>query len=181
MIQKWKFISRTKVLDHPRMRLVEDVVELPDGKQASYLRQAPAISHSAAVIAIDDQDRILIQREYSYPPDEVLYQLPGGAMEPNEKPEHAALRELAEESGFTAADCNTLGFVYANNRRSDQKQYVVVCRNISEHTLPKDPEEFIESMWLSRQEITDLIANGEVQNMNMLAALQLFDAVKTQP
>lgn len=176
MIKKWKFISRKELFEHPRMHLVEDIVELPDGKQAQYLRQAPATTHSVAVIAVNDHDQILVQHEYSYPPNQVMYQLPGGAMENGETPVEAVLRELAEESGLTAAECTQIGFVYVNNRRSDQKQFIVVARKLANHKLPQDAEEFIESTWIDRHEIASLIKTGEIQNINMLAALQLFDA-----
>lgn len=178
MIKKWKFINRISVLDHPRMKLVEDIVELPNGEQTSYLRYAPATKHSVAVIALNTESKILVQREYSYPPNQVMYQLPGGDMELDESPEAAAVRELAEESGLTASDCQVIGAFYPLNRRSDQKQYVVVCRNLSEHKLQEDPEEFIEINWLSGEEITSLIRKGEVDNINLLAALHLFDVSK---
>jgi len=176
MIKKWKLVDRADVLDHPRMKLVEDTVELPNGKQTTYLRHTPTEIHSAAVIAINDEGKILIQREYSYPPDEVMYQLPGGGMLPGETPEQGALRELAEESGYTATECRVLGFSYPDNRRSNHKQYIVECRNLSEHNLPEDPEEFIENLWLTRQEINDLIKQDKAHNMHMLAALQILDA-----
>jgi len=175
-IKKWKRIHRVKVLDHPRMKLVEDTVELPNGHRTTYLRQLPATHHSAAALAINAEGKILVQREYSYPPDEVLYQLPGGGMEPDETPEQGALRELAEEAGYTATNCRVLGYTYPDNRRSDIRQYVVECRNLSEHDIPGDPEEFLEHIWLTREEIADLVRAGKVRNMHMLAALQMFDA-----
>lgn len=45
MIQKWKFISRKALLGHPRMKIVEDIVELPNGQQITYIREKP-VDHS---------------------------------------------------------------------------------------------------------------------------------------
>ncbi len=176
MIQKWKYISRKLLLNHPRMKIVEDEVELPNGEHAMYIRQAPAVHHSVAVIAINARDEILIQKEYSYPPDEILYQLPGGKADNGEDTIQAANRELSEESGYVASDCRIVGSYYVDNRRSDKKQYVVVCKNLKIHKLQHDDEEFIESQWLSYDAIKKLIKNGEITNVNMLASLQLFDA-----
>ena len=176
MIKKWKFISRESLLDHSRMKIVEDSVELPDGNVIKYIREAPTSLDSVTTIAVNDKDEILVQQEYSYPPDEIMYQLPGGKVEIGEDVIVAANRELSEESGFMATDCTVLGSFYVNNRRSNIKQYVVLCKNIEVKKSAKDAEEFIESQWLSRTAIQDLIRNGKIVNMNMLAALQLFDA-----
>jgi ADP-ribose pyrophosphatase len=158
------------------MRIVEDVVELPNGEQMKYLRSAPGMGTSVAVIALNDKGELLVQREYSYPPDEVMYQLPGGGVENGEELEFAANRELSEESGYVAENVEMIGSFYSSNRRSDARQHVAVCTGLSERSLPKDAEEFIESEWMSFARVRELVAAGEIVNMNMLAALQLFDA-----
>jgi ADP-ribose pyrophosphatase len=176
MIKKWKFISRQSLLDHPRMKIVEDNVELPNGKVTKYIREAPVDYSSVTVIAINQYGEILVQHEYSYPPDEVMYQLPGGKLNAGEDIISAANRELSEESGYITASGTVIGFYYVNNRRSDAKQHVVVCKDIKEHKLQQDDEEFIESKWLSRDAIRSLTKDGKIVNINMLAALQLIDA-----
>ena len=175
MIGKWKFIKRDTLLDHHRMKIVEDSVLLPTGEITSYIREAPVSYSSVTVIAINDKDEILVQKEYSYPPDEILYQLPGGKMGTDEDIIDAANRELSEESGYMATKSIILGSFYVNNRRSDAKQYVVVCNDIKLQKSAEDEEEFIESLWLPYIAIKNLIRDGKIVNMNMLAALQLFD------
>jgi ADP-ribose pyrophosphatase len=96
MIKPWNFVNRTELLDHPRMQIVEDTVELPDGATIKYIREAPSKSSSVAVIAINEEDKILLQQEYSYPPNKIMYQLPGGAVEDGESIFDAANRELSE-------------------------------------------------------------------------------------
>lgn len=175
MIKKWKFVSRKPLLDHPRMKIVEDSVELPTGKITKYIRETPIEHNSVTVIAINNKNEVLVQQEYSYPPDKIMYQLPGGKMNIDEDIIAAANRELSEESGYIATTSTILGSFYVNNRRSDAKQYVVVCKNIKIKKLHEDEEEFIESQWLPYAAVKDLVRNGKIVNMNMLAALQLFD------
>ena len=112
------------------MHIVEDTVELPNGQRTQYVREAPHTSCSVAIIAINSQNEILVQREYSYPPDEIMYQLPGGGAGNEEDVIAAANRELSEESGYTARDSRVLGAFYVNNRRSDRMQFVVLCRDL---------------------------------------------------
>lgn len=174
MIKKWKTLASKPVFNRPRWELTEDTVELPNGKHITYIRERAGATHSVAVIAIDDKNRMLLQREYSYPPNAVLWQLPGGGMNPGEEVTETGLRELSEESGLTAKKCTLLGSFYTSNRRSDQLQYVVVCSDLISRTLPADPEEFIESVWMEQSAVTELVKSGAIQNINLLAALQLF-------
>lgn len=175
MISKWTLIERRTLFNHPRMKIIEDTVELPDGKQTEYLREEPAISHSVAVLAVNDDSQVLLQREYSYPPDEILYQLPGGAAKIGEDIIEAANRELSEESGYIGRDCQIIGSFYLNNRRSDRKQYVVLCRDLKMQKLQEDDEEFIESAWMSLDNLKSLVRDGKIENVGLLAALSLFE------
>lgn len=120
-IKKWQLIKRQIVFEHSRMTLAEDTVRLPNNLETSYLRIVPVKNHSVGVIAINAKNEILLQREYSYPPDKILWQLPGGGMNSGESIKRAALRELREESNLTAKKIKSIGFFYADNRRSDVK------------------------------------------------------------
>jgi ADP-ribose pyrophosphatase len=79
------------------MILAEDDVELPTGKTIKYLHQIYKGDGGVIIICIK-HSQVLLQREYSYPVDEILYQFPGGRIEKGESYEDAAQRELAEES-----------------------------------------------------------------------------------
>lgn len=172
--KKWKFISRKTILKHPRLHLVEDEVALPNGAKVPYLRESPAAQQSVTAIALNAKDEILLQREYSYPPDEVMWQLPGGKIEHGEDITIAANRELSEESGYVARETRILGYYYTNNRRSNQKQYVVLCTDLIAHKEKEDGEEFIVSSWASAAELKQKIRSGEIHNMNLLAAVNLW-------
>lgn len=176
MISKWKFIGRKVLLDHPRMKIVEDTVRLPNDKQIEYVREVPSTSRSIATLAINEKGEILLQREYSYPPDEIMYQLPGGAANESEDIIEAANRELSEESGYVGKNCEVIGSFYLNNRRSDRKQFVVLCKDLVAQKRPEDDEEFIESIWMPIEDINQLIKDGKITNVGLLAALRLLDA-----
>ena len=178
-IQKWKKLDRKKLFKHPRMELVEDRVKLPNGSETDYL-VALANHHSVAVLALNESGEMLIQREYSYPPDVVMWQFPGGEIEEGEEIAQAAKRELSEESGYTARHCEVIGLYYVNNRRSASKQYVVLCTDLLPEDKAEDPEEFIESQWITHSQLDELLAKGELQNINLLATLKLWDFYKQE-
>lgn len=173
-LKPWKKLSSAEILKHPRIHLLEDTVELPDGKTTTYLRRASATAHSVALIVINTRQEILLQKEYSYPPDKIMWQLPGGKMKAGEGIPQAANRELSEESGFIAAHCKLIGQFYMDNRRSDEKQYVVLATSITPRTGKADPEEFIETHWIPISKLRPMIAAGAFENVNLLAALNIW-------
>lgn len=169
-IQKWRKISSRHILDHPRMQLVEDEVELPSGKKIQYLRQEYS-GRGGVIVICRKGDKILVQREYSYPVDEILWQFPGGKIEADETPEQAATRELAEESGIKAENAKRIGWFYPDNRRTNARLFVVECDYVTDDEKARpDDTEFIESEWIENGQISQMIRRGEVRNYAMLAA-----------
>ena len=169
-IQKWRKISSRHILDHPRMQLVEDEVELPSGKKIQYLRQEYS-GRGGVIVICRKGDKILVQREYSYPVDEILWQFPGGKIEADETPEQAATRELAEESGIKAEKAKCIGWFYPDNRRTNARLFVVECDYVTDDEKARpDDTEFIESEWIENGQISQMIRRGEVRNYAMLAA-----------
>ncbi len=174
----WRKISSTTLFKHPRIVLVEDIVELPDGKHVPYLKYEEQ-NNTAAVLCIRG-DNVLLQEEYSYPPNEVLYQFPGGKINTDETPIEAAARELAEEAGLKASSMHELGWFYTNNRRSSSKMFVYVATELVDVTKTGgDPEEHITSHWLPISEVEVMIRNGKIRNYSLLAAWALYRASLT--
>lgn len=174
----WKTISTKLLVETPRLSVQEDIVELPNGKQSTYHLQKPTLTHSVIALAFNDKGELLVQREYSYPPNQVMWQLPGGAMKKNETPIDAANRELTEESGYVLSNCKAIGYFFVNNRTSNRKQYIVTGNSPSKTEIKPDADEFIHSEWMSLSKLNTLIAAGEINNINLLAALRYWEATK---
>ena len=173
---KWKRLKSTKLFEHPRISLYEDDVELPSGLKTKYLHFGD-MDDASMVLAVNNDDKFLIQKEYSYPPDEVLYQLPGGAIEKGEDPMTGGARELAEEASL-AGDLELLGWFYVHNRRTSQKMYVYLATNLTETIAKKDPEEMFEDYWFTEAEVDELIRTNEIRNYTALAGWALYKAKK---
>jgi 8-oxo-dGTP pyrophosphatase MutT (NUDIX family) len=170
----WKKISSKIVFKHPRLTLIEDEVELPTGEVVPYLTFEHK-NDGVTIICLNDKNQLLLQEEYSYPPNKRLYQFPGGKTEPGESPEESARRELREESGLEANDLTELGWYYTNNRRSAEKMYVFLARNPAPCKKEGgDLEEDITSTWITTDDFTQLIAQGDITNFSVLAAWTLY-------
>lgn len=169
----WKKLSSKLILDHSRLQVFEDEVELPDGHQTKYLKFG---SNGAAttIIAINSENKILLQKEYSYPVDEELYQFPGGFVPEGEGLLVGANRELMEEADLKANSLVELGAYYVNNRRSNMQMHVYLGKDLVEEELKGDTEEDIKSYWFLEEEIDELIKSGEIKNYSVLAAWSLY-------
>jgi 8-oxo-dGTP pyrophosphatase MutT (NUDIX family) len=170
----WKTISSKEVFNHPRLSLVEDEVVLPNGIKTTYLKYKDDGKCAVTVIAKRNDGKILLQTEYSYPPNQKLFQFPGGAVSALEAPEVGANRELMEEAGLMANKLELLGTYFTNNRRSAAKMLVYLACDLQEKSLKGDPEEDIESFWFSEDEIARMIKNDEIVNCHVLSAWCLY-------
>ena len=82
------------------LKMKRDQVRLPDGKTA--LREYLTHPGAVAVVAILDDGRILLERQYRYPIAKACIEIPAGKLEPGENHLLCAQRELEEETGYTA-------------------------------------------------------------------------------
>ena len=171
----WKKISKQTLFTHPRITLEEDIVELPNGVQVPYLLFKNN-NDSACIICVKG-DQVLLQQEYSYPPNEVLYQFPGGKVEPGEPPVDGVIRELAEETGLQPGHVDELGWFYVDNRRTSARMYVYLASDCSEvQKKGGDIEEETTEQWAAISDVDAMIQGGKIVNYSILAAWSLFKA-----
>lgn len=170
----WKKIKSEKIYKHSRVILEEDTVQLPNNQVTSYLKIIEPFPASVTIIVVNKKE-ILLQKEYSYPVDEWLYQFPGGKVEQDESPLSAAVRELNEEEGLKSESLTEIGWYYTNNRRSNHKMYIFLAKNAT--SIKKsdgDMEEVITSQWIPTHELDSLIKNGNIINFSVLSAWAIY-------
>lgn len=174
----WQTLSSKNIFDHPRLSLMEDEVLLPSGLKTKYLKYKDDGHCAVTIIAKRADGKILLQKEYSYPPNQELWQFPGGFVPGDEAPEMGANRELMEEAGLMSNNLKLLGSYLINNRRSTARMFVYLATDLEEKYLAPDPEEDIKSFWFEEDELTRLIKNNEIINCHVLSAWCLYKIKK---
>jgi len=165
-----KELSRKKVYDFPSFSINESEVILPDGK----IRIRPWIEHSGsvAVLAINDEGKIAIERQYRYAIKSVTYEIPAGHREATEEYDHAARRELLEETGFEATDMVFLGYMTPAGSTSTEKTAIYVAKGLKKIAGQNlDDDEFLTVDWMTVDEVADLVRNGKICDSKTLCAL----------
>ncbi|MGW6208978.1 NUDIX domain-containing protein [Streptomyces sp. NPDC055089] len=157
-----------------------DDVEMPDGTIAR--RDYQVHPGSVAVLALDDEDRVLVLRQYRHPVRHKLWEIPAGLLDvPGENPLHAAQRELYEEAYVKAEDWRVLTDVYTTPGGCDEAVRIFLARNISE----ADGERFAVSeeeadMEQARVPLRDLVRGalaGDLHNNCLVVGALALAAV----
>lgn len=175
--EMWKKLSTQTILNHPRLVVVEDDVELPNGHKTKYLRFESG-GNTPTAIAFNHQNKILVLKEYSYPANEWLYQFPGGFVPEDENIDEGMNRELMEEAGLRADKLMLIGNFYPTVRRNNSKAYVFLANELIEEKRDSDPEEEMQLFWFTEQEIDNLILKSELKNGSSLAAWAIYKSYR---
>jgi ADP-ribose pyrophosphatase len=171
----YKKLGSKTILDHPRLKVVEDTIQLDSGQTTGYLIFEDQ-KNGVVIIAINAQREILLIEEYSYIIDKNILLLPMGGIKQDEMPEQAANRELQQETGFKAETPDVKGSYYQHHRRSSSKGIVVLASDLIESSLPKDDEEadtIKGAKWIPAKDLNDLIKNERIVDADTISALRL--------
>jgi ADP-ribose pyrophosphatase len=170
--KRWERLSSKKLLSHPRLSVYEDEVRLCNNQTSTYIHYGDNLD-SVVIIPVSNDGKILLLKEYSYPPDRWLFQFPGGALNQHETPKAGAARELSEEANIKGK-LSKLGWFYPDFRRKNEKQFVFVATDTNPEPGIKDLEEEFEFHWLTETEIDRMIKNNQILTFNTLAAWTFY-------
>ncbi|MCU1232960.1 MAG: hydrolase [Candidatus Solibacter sp.] len=143
---------------------------------AKTMRQGEAPYYSlklpdyAAVVAVTEDQQVLIVRQYRPAIERYTLELPSGLIDPGETPTEAASRELLEETGYAAPAVEDLGPAVPDTGRLGNRIHTCFAtgvRRIPERT----PEEGIEVMTWSLDELSRAITDGTFDHSLHIASL----------
>jgi ADP-ribose pyrophosphatase len=146
-----------------------DAVRLPDGSRGvrEYLRHPGAV----AVIALHDDGRVVLERQYRYPHAREFVELPAGKLEPGEPHLETAKRELLEETGYVAARWTRLGVLHTTVAYSDEAIEMFLARGLQKGTARPDAGEFLEVLELPLAEAIAMVRDGRITDAKTVAGL----------
>ena len=94
-----KQLTSQCVYDGKIMQVQRDEVELATGKKS--FREVVRHSGGVVILALKENDTVLMVKQFRYPIKEIMFELPAGKLEAGEDPFEAAKRELEEETGYS--------------------------------------------------------------------------------
>jgi ADP-ribose pyrophosphatase len=148
-----------------------DTVRLPDGSAG--IREYIVHPGAVLIIAVENDGRLLFERQFRYGPRRVFLELPAGKIDHGEDIRKTAERELAEECGCIASDWSYLGVMHPCIGYSDERIEIFLARGLS--ALPNGAEldhgEFLELTSLSLNEAILAVREGEITDAKTITAL----------
>ena len=164
-------MARTKtrrVYEGKVLSLDLDEVEEPGGVTAT--REVVRHRGSVAALPVTSDGKALLVRQYRYPVDASIWELPAGRLEEGEEPEPAIQRELREEIGRRAEKLEKLAFFYTTPGFCDESMHLFRATGLVEDKKAADDDERIEVGEFTRDQLADMIASGEIKEGKTLVA-----------
>jgi ADP-ribose pyrophosphatase len=151
------------------LELRRDDVRLPDGGQAT--REYVVHPGAVAIVALLDDGRLVLERQFRYPVGKVLLEIPAGKIDPGESTLQCAQRELLEETGYRAREWARAGIVHNAAAYSTENIEIWFARGLQAGVQRLDAGEFIELCLLTEAEVERRAAAGELSDVKTLIGL----------
>jgi ADP-ribose pyrophosphatase len=149
-----------------------DEVRLANGR----IRKREIVEHGGAVaiVAIDDQERVLLVRQYRKPVERFLLEIPAGTLEEGEDPDACARRELLEETGHSAERVERLLGFYSAPGFCTEYLHVYLATGLREDAASPEEDESIELVREPVARALELIESGQIQDAKSQVGLLAY-------
>ena len=151
------------------VRFRVDTVALPDG--STTMREVIGTPGAVVIVPVTDDGQVRMVRQYRSAIGEFLLELPAGTLEPDETPEQAAPRELAEETGDRAARWQWLSGFFTVPGVCDEYIHLYLATDLTPGHTNQDTDEFIEVVTIPLDEAQVMIREGEIRDAKTIIGL----------
>jgi ADP-ribose pyrophosphatase len=173
-LRPWRVLDRTRIYRaEPWLALERQKIELPDGTVIPDYHRIDLLD-CTGVVAVAEDGRILLQRQYRHGVGRVCLSLPGGGLNQGESPLEAAKRELREETGYESRDWAALGAFAMNGNYGCGTVHFFRARGARLAVEPHSGDlEDTELLLMSVEELCQALARGEVAILAAAAGILL--------
>ena len=167
--ERWPVASSAVLADGGLVRLRKDMVRMPDGEVVG--REVLEHPGAVAIVALDDEERVLLIRQYRHPVGRLLWEIPAGLRDVAGEPLRVtAERELLEEAGYRAATWQVLTDSFSSPGISTERLRIFVARGLTEvpeserSYVPEHEEAHLTLAWVSLDGAVARVLAGELHN-----------------
>lgn len=172
-VDQYAVLASTRRFEGNVISVRTDEVRMSDGTVAT--REIVEHPGAVGVVALDDDDRIVLINQYRHPVGRYLDELPAGLLDvPGEAALEAARRELSEEAGITASDWHVLVDLYTSPGMTDEAIRVFLARGLSDALERFAPQHEEITLTVSRIPLYKAVRralSGEITNAAAVAGI----------
>ena len=164
-------LASERVYEGRILNLRVDEIRTPTGVEA--LREIVENGGAVAIVALDDQQRVVLVRQYRHAVRSLIIEVPAGKLDGDEDPLEGAERELREETGFRAGRYERLGSFYPAPAWSTELVYLYLATHLTPGPTHLEADEAIELLHVPLAEAIAMIHSGAITDGKSVAALLL--------
>lgn len=169
MIFEEKTLSSERLYEGKILNLRRDTVTVRGGKTS--FREIVEHHGGVVIIGITDEGKIPLVTQFRKAAERAVLEIPAGKLEGDENPESAALRELKEETGYTAAEIRFLSKAYSSIGYSTEILYFYLATGLTAGETDFDESEAIEIEEYPVEELRDMAMCGAIEDQKTLVAI----------
>lgn len=154
------------------LRVMNDTVRLPDDSLAT--REWVKFGRASAIIAINDKDEIVLERQYRHPVNRIMIEIPAGKTEKDEDSLTSAKREFLEETGYSAKTWIQLGTCFPCIGYSNEAITYFLAKDLTLGQQKLDQGEFLEVFTIPFSEALRLIYNNTINDSKTVTGIMLY-------
>lgn len=161
--------------------LIVDEIEYPSGNRS--IREIASHPGGSVVVPLLDGDNVILVKQFRYPIQKSVYELPAGKLNPGEDPAVCAMRELEEETGYTADTLKKLTAIYTTPGFCNELLHLYLATGLKRSIHGQRLEEgeldlTIEVIPLSRS--VSMIEQGEIVDGKTICGLLMTEALRNK-
>jgi ADP-ribose pyrophosphatase len=127
---------------------------------------------TVGILPLIGKDKIVLIRQFRFPINKEIWEIPAGKLDKGEKPETGAKRELKEETGYEAKDLKKIGEFYLAPGYSTEYMYLFLAQGLEKGKQNLDKEEKIKEVKIfSRKEVLKMIKSRKIVDAKTILAL----------
>ena len=168
-MQEHKLSSEMK-FDGKLIKVTYDIADV-NGKEA--WREVVHHPGASAVVAIDEDNRIIMEKQFRYALNDYLLEIPAGKLDAGEDPLVCAKRELEEETGIIASEWISLGTIATSPGFCNEVIHLYVAKGLSKGEIHWDEDEYVEVERYAFDELLQRIKEEKIKDSKSLSALLL--------
>jgi ADP-ribose pyrophosphatase len=138
-----------------------------------YQREIVRHPGSAVIIPVFEDETVALVRQYRHPAVRYLLEAPAGTLEPGERPELGAARELEEELGYVAGKLEKLAEFFVSPGFCEEKMWLYLATDLTATKQNLDEDEVIEIVRIPFSEALEMISAGEIEDAKTIIGLML--------
>jgi ADP-ribose pyrophosphatase len=166
-----KINQRTPLYNGRVFLLVRENVTLDNGvtTDLDYIEHPGA----AAIVPLITANEVVLIKQYRHALKRYIWEIPAGTLDPQEEVGVCARRELAEETGYAAAEWHKLGEITPVPGYSDERIHLFLASKLSPARQELDPDEVLAIHRLPLAKALEMISAGDVQDAKSICGLLL--------